>query len=32
MGPQLVGHVLMIVLIVLGNYVYFIDRKRSLRR
>jgi hypothetical protein len=32
MGPQLVGHVLLIVLIVLGNYVYFIDRKRGVRR
>jgi hypothetical protein len=32
MGPQLVGHLLMILLIILGNYVYIMDRKRSMRR
>lgn len=32
MGPQLVAHVLMIVLIILGNFIYFVDRKRSARR
>jgi hypothetical protein len=31
MGPQLVGHLLMIVLIILGNVIYFIERKRSKR-
>lgn len=29
MGPQLVAHVLMVVLIVLGNYVYFRQRTAS---
>ncbi len=32
MGPQLVAHLLMITLIILGNYVYFMERKRSARR
>ena len=29
MGPQFVGHLLMIVLIVIGNIIFFIDRKRG---
>jgi hypothetical protein len=29
MGPQLIAHVLMIVLIVAGNYVYFVGRRRE---
>ncbi len=29
MGPQLVAHVLMVVLIVAGNIIFFIDRKRE---
>jgi hypothetical protein len=29
MGPQLVAHVLMILLIIAGNYVYFSERKRE---
>lgn len=29
MGPQLIAHVLMIVLIVAGNYVYFMERRSS---
>ncbi len=29
MGPQFVGHLLMIVLIVIGNLIFFIDRKRG---
>lgn len=29
MGPQFVGHLLMIVLIVIGNVIFFIDRKRG---
>lgn len=32
MGPQLVAHILMIVLIILGNVVYFIERKRNSQR
>lgn len=31
MAPQLWGHLLLIVLIVLGNTIYFIDRKRGRR-
>ena len=29
MGPQLVAHLLMIMLIVAGNIIFFIDRKRE---
>ncbi len=29
MGPQLFGHLLLILLIILGNYVYFMDRRRG---
>ena len=29
MGPQFVAHLLMIGLIVLGNFIYFIDRRRG---
>ena len=29
MGPQFVGHLLMIILIVIGNIIFFIDRKRG---
>lgn len=29
MGPQLVAHVLMILLIVAGNIIYFVDRRRG---
>jgi hypothetical protein len=32
MGPQLVAHLLMIALIVVGNIVYVLDRKRGGRR
>jgi hypothetical protein len=31
MGPQLIAHVLMILLIILGNLVYFVDRKGGRR-
>ncbi len=31
MGPQLVAHVLMILLIILGNVIFFIERKRERR-
>ncbi|MDP7005346.1 MAG: hypothetical protein QF718_03955 [Phycisphaerales bacterium] len=30
MGPQLVAHSLMVVLIILGNWIYFMSRKRGL--
>ena len=29
MAPQLWGHLLLILLIILGNVVYFADRKRA---
>ena len=29
MGPQLIAHVLMVVLIVAGNFVYFVGRRRE---
>ena len=29
MGPQLIAHVLMIVLIVVGNFIYFTERRRG---
>jgi len=29
MGPQLVAHILMILLIILGNVIFFIERKRE---
>ncbi len=29
MGPQLIAHVLMIVLIILGNVIYFVERKKG---
>jgi hypothetical protein len=32
MGPQLVAHVLMILLIVVGNVIYFLQRQRGLAR
>ncbi|MDY7107196.1 MAG: hypothetical protein SYC29_01030 [Planctomycetota bacterium] len=32
MGPQLVAHLLMIVLIILGNVIYFIEKRRERRR
>lgn len=32
MGPQLVAHLLMIFLIIVGNIIYFIERKRGARR
>jgi hypothetical protein len=32
MGPQLVAHLLMIALIIAGNVIYFIDRRREARR
>ncbi len=32
MGPQLVAHLLMIFLIIAGNVIYFIERKRGARR
>ena len=28
MGPQLVAHLLIIILIILANYIYFVERKR----
>ena len=31
MGPQLVAHILMILLIILGNVVFFMERKRERR-
>lgn len=31
MGPQLVAHLLMILLIIVGNVIFFIERKRGLR-
>lgn len=31
MGPQFAAHLLMIVLIVLGNYVYFVQRRQEVR-
>lgn len=31
MGPQLVAHVLMIVLIIAGNVIYFVERRRERR-
>lgn len=31
MGPQLVAHLLMILLIIVGNIVYFIDKKKEAR-
>ena len=30
MGPQLVAHSLMIVLIIIGNWIFFVSRKRGL--
>lgn len=32
MGPQLVAHLLMILLIILGNVIYFIERRKERRR
>lgn len=32
MGPQLVAHLLMIALIITGNVIYFIERRREQRR
>jgi len=32
MGPQLVAHLLMIALIILGNVIFFADRKREVSR
>lgn len=32
MGPQLVAHVLMIILIVVGNIIYFVEKRRERRR
>ena len=29
MGPQLIAHVLMIGLIIVGNIIYFMERKRE---
>ena len=29
MGPQFVAHLLMIGLIILGNFIYLIDRRRG---
>ena len=29
MGPQFVAHLLMIALIILGNFIYFVDRRRG---
>jgi hypothetical protein len=29
MGPQFVAHLLMVVLILLGNLIFFLDRKRG---
>ncbi|MCH7847872.1 MAG: hypothetical protein IIB99_01165 [Planctomycetes bacterium] len=31
MGPQLVAHMLMILLIIVGNIIFFVDRKRGKR-
>jgi hypothetical protein len=31
MGPQLVAHVLMVLLIIAGNIIYFVERKREAR-
>lgn len=31
MGPQLVAHVLMILLIIMGNVIFFVERKRGQR-
>ena len=31
MGPQLVAHVLMVLLIFAGNIIYFVERKREAR-
>lgn len=32
MGPQLVAHLLMVFLIILGNVIFFVDRQRGARR
>ena len=32
MGPQLVAHLLMILLIIIGNVIYFVERRREARR
>jgi hypothetical protein len=32
MGPQLVAHLLMILLIIVGNVIYFVERRREGRR
>jgi hypothetical protein len=32
MGPQLVAHLLMILLIIAGNVIYFVDKRREARR
>ncbi|MFH1850874.1 MAG: hypothetical protein ABIA75_00870 [Candidatus Neomarinimicrobiota bacterium] len=31
MGPQLVAHILMIILIIAGNYIFFVEKKREAR-
>ena len=31
MGPQMVAHILIIILIILANYVYFIEKKKEAR-
>ncbi len=31
MGPQLVAHILMVLLIIAGNVIYFVERKREAR-
>ncbi len=31
MGPQLVAHVLMVLLIIAGNIIFFVERKREAR-
>jgi hypothetical protein len=32
MGPQLVGHALMVALIIMGNIIYFVGRRRGEER
>ena len=32
MGPQFVAHLLMLLLIVVGNFIFFLDRKRGATR
>ena len=31
MGPQMVAHILIIILIILANYVYFVEKREDAR-